>query len=582
MPREASVLITNARTHLEQGIADEALLEAEEALASSKEKGDVQGFRDALSLVCKAHLALGRPANASTTVVKELVNASKRDDKRFEVAVLLTHSEVLLANNSPEESVSKAIQCAEKAAALDDKTWQYAALQVEADALLTIGSLSDAKVAAEELTVVASMLQDLTKEAGAFQKLATVNHRLGENIEAIRAANKAFSKYQMASDRAGQANLLELQARINLWGLDRPEEARRLAQASVALARETGDAAIVDVALATLIHVYIVQDKKSEALRIAQQELSKVRSGAVKGRESAAWERLMSTFFEMGDDNAARKSCQDGLASCAKVGEAEAAAMAMAAAKLYMRLGMGDDALSQAQQAWTSYKRLGDSTGLATAVQVLTAVKLARGEVPPKSVARELALAQLKELAKAVQTRSLKSFTACMERLTALGSISQQDIDAVLVPIFAEDKEGTMEMIEAYAEVARPQQGAALIAERLQELLAGEKQKDEALQSSSERLLTVDKRGVYFMHFVGGMGFGPRFQVCQQSYVRMKKENPVVFSASRIEHPEGDPHDWEGGLLLHPGMIDSAIHNGVLFTINDAVRDQIKLKNAVA
>eukprot|EP00971_Amphidinium_carterae_P278138 5520975-Amphidinium_carterae.1 len=121
MPREVAALVSNARAHLEQGLADEALLEAEEATASSRQSGDVQGYRDALDLVCKSHIALGRSSNASQAATKELITVMKFEEKTYEAVVLLTHAETLLATNCPEEAVQKAMQAAEKAAALQEK-----------------------------------------------------------------------------------------------------------------------------------------------------------------------------------------------------------------------------------------------------------------------------------------------------------------------------------------------------------------------------------------------------------------------------------------------------------------------------
>lgn len=558
-------LVRDAEEKLDREEYDAALKVASEALALSRKARDSALAAKALRIVVSAHIAKGSLSVALETAQDEAGKFEKAGDKNGQAFMLIAVAEAKLAKSANEgaqdskqqlfgEALRVASDARDLLAQTKDKPGEIQALHVIADVNLLAGNFDDASNASEKALSIAEGLGD--KKLGADSNAAVTRTQFGAQNrgKAWRSALKTAEMYRELGDKVGEAMTLNIIAQIHMENF-RLHEALRTAEQGLSLAREGGSVKCTDTLLDIVVNAHAERGDVMEAQALARDQLA-----AVEGKpgEAAAWMRAVKTYRATGDVPGALKLAKDSLKRLMSIGsEVLEAEMNLILARLYFEDQNSEAALMSAQQAVKLYKKLDSQKGEDSARQLISDVRVARGEKPPPSRERTESLALLKELVKAFEDRDMQAWEQAAAKLNKARCITQDDIDDALTAAFMLDPHAAKSFLEDFAEST----GAPpdFVKESLMIELK-DKVEPVVEKGPQSRALEQPKQMCYGFTRYGGMGFGPRFRTDQLLFAQRDSQSHLgIACVPRLQMSGCE--SWEEKVYFHPGLVDCPIHS---------------------
>jgi tetratricopeptide (TPR) repeat protein len=428
------------------------------------------------------------------------------------------------------------------------------------DVNLLSGNFDAALTASESALSIAQGLGDKKLRADANAAVTRAQFGGQNRGKAWRSALQTAEMYRELGDKVGEAMTLNIIAQIHMENF-RLHEALRTAEQGLSLAREGGSVKCTDTLLDIVVNAHAERGDVMEAQALARDQLA-----AVEGKpgEAAAWMRVVKTYRATGDVPGALKLAKDSLKRLMAIGsEVLEAEMNLILARLYFEDQNSEAALVSAQQAVKLYKKLDSQKGEDSARQLISDVRVARGEKPPPSRERTESLAFLKELVQAFEGRDTQAWQLAAAKLSKARCVTQGDIDDALSGAFMAEPLAARSFLEDVAEST----GAP--PDFVQDSLMIElKDKIEPVVEKGPQGKGVEmgKQLCYAMTRYGGMGFGPRFRVDQLLFgQRDSNQNVGLACVPRLQMSGCET--WEEKVYFHPGLVDCPIHSTNAFGV---------------
>lgn len=319
-----------------------------------------------------------------------------------------------------------------------------------------------------------------------------------------------------------------------------------------------------------LVEVHLAMGSHTDAMRMARTLVDAAQKTGNQVREKASWVFLVNTCNQAGDFDDAKTAGKEGLERLVMPQDWKVKVdllLGIASAYWLQHAEVLDEAVALTSQANTLCTRNGYKAGERACLELLTEMRIWRGEVPPNSDFRRQALEHVRDIGKAVDANNLEEFTTRLGKLENLQGFSRFDLDQVLMPAFSRYPDRASEFVRAYAEVLQIEGGARPVREALG--LQDEEKSDVDLTQTWEG---VPKKLAYFMHRVNGMGFGPQFQTVQASYRGKTAHNTINSAIMGIVQVPDESEAWEEYIETHPGLIDAAVHSQVAHQCIDMMK----------
>jgi len=189
----------------------------------------------------------------------------------------------------------------------------------------------------------------------------------------------SFQKEEELALLEGPAELLKV---VQLY-LDKKEyeDALRVANDTLELARDIEDDEAKEEALEVLTRVYLVQDDVDGAVDAAREAVSFYKDEDDMQGQAAAMSMLASMLMKRGDTKEALQTARDSIQACEECGygKGKAAALAMLT-RAHTEKGETAEAVQTTQEWLAALKEIGDKQGEGEALNSLMQLHLSRGE----------------------------------------------------------------------------------------------------------------------------------------------------------------------------------------------------------
>lgn len=536
-------LFKQANKYLDDGDVQQAMDTAAQALEKFQAAGDADGIIDVVKTLVAAHIAVEK-IPAAKDIVKNVQERFRANGNSMGQAfALLAIAELSCADEDADGALSVVTQIRGLLPSVRSKGREIETqlLNMQVNAYMLKGSATDAMSVSKELRALAQKNADKTGEANAWHAIASVHSMMEHQSDdrsvpedVLQAADKALVLYRELGDKKGEATTLNTQAKA-LLRMEKASQGLKVATESLGVWRELGQTRGMVSALDTIVSAHSMQDNPMAGLNAANKELTLIRRSGNRRGEADLLEMISNTHIMLGEPRGALAASKQALdLYTALADDLGMGNMCYTMSEAHRSLGDMQEATRSAEKSLAHYKAAGSKWGQEQALQTLSSLLVTRG-APEKAPKRADVAKSLKELAKAVESRSVDDVSAAENKLSSMGNlVADGDIQNALVPLFQKDA-GAMEFLEEQGwQFDKPKGDSTIIKQ-------------------------YPHKGFYLHTALTGMGFGPQFRSVHPHRVGQPGEK-VCAAVSVTQLPQTEA--WQMEMGFRPAYLDAGLQVG--------------------
>jgi len=349
-------------------------------------------------------------------------------------------------------------------------------------------------------------------------------------------ASEAVAKFRSAGDKIGEAHLLVATADVDC-AKDEAMAGLNAAEDAIRIFKESGHTKGLSKALEAAFKAHAMQKNAMAGLQAANKEVAALHSAGNKKGEADVLEMLMQAHAMNGEPVSAITAATKALELHRNIGDKESEACDLhLIAEMRRVLGEKKEAVVAAKAAQAAFKEAGLKWGEQKALATISSIMVEQGRME-KAPNRQEALKTLKELTKAVETKSAEDLKAAEDRLNAMRDcVSDQEIVESLS--FAMQKDPTtMDFLQAQGWDVGGGGGSS------------------AQGLGGTLIKGYGHKAFYLQNLMTGMGFGPQFRGVHGYREGREAGNMHALSVSQLAETES----WQMEMGFRPGIMDSAL-----------------------
>eukprot|EP00931_Biecheleriopsis_adriatica_P101774 TRINITY_DN76853_c0_g1_i1.p1 TRINITY_DN76853_c0_g1~~TRINITY_DN76853_c0_g1_i1.p1 ORF type:complete len:569 (-),score=176.22 TRINITY_DN76853_c0_g1_i1:54-1760(-) len=534
---------------------------AEDAQALFQRLGDPKGESAAIRVLVSSATLEERLDEAAVLAEEELARAKESNNMESQAMMLHGLVEVRLAEGKPLQALEQAKAAEKLHLALQDKKGAGELMLLVARAHLDCGEAQESLNAALQAIDLFAKADEGRGEADAWSAVLDARLALGKYEDGLRAAEAALVIYIEHHDELGQA--------LGLWKISKahlvssqPLKARKAAEKALSLFQVLSSDALAACALEVLVDAMILLEQRKEALKLAKQELSSLLGASDKWAAPRARSSVVKALISLGKRKEALVEAENALTAAEELKSTRWQAWSLReVALLKLNAGKVDEARKAADRAMILFKNLGDLIGEAGCNEILGQAVEQRGAFEQTAANEKEAEELIQRLKRAMETLDAPEFKEVLRLCYEHECVFTEHVEEACSPVIARDPQGMYEFF-------------------LRHQPDGKWKIDPEEERRFKNSQQFDRRLMYYVFRLGGMGYGPGFRL-NKTYYRLGSEPGHESHAVGTLNLMEECPDWEEKALWHPGVLDCVLQVGACRFTGKDLSEETKLQRAV-
>jgi len=328
--RQASMLFLRAEGQIAEGMTEEGLASARDAVSLFREAEDLVGRADSIRLAMhavrlraaevradgRARESIGLLEDAESQLQEELVFFEEAQHQRGQAAVHLALAEVQHAlGSSPllAEALDNLLAARDLARQVQDTKLEALTAHERAAVLQSKHHFKSAVQAAKEAAAYFRQVADMKNEGFALYSLGAAEVNCGRVEEGLRCKAKALKLWKQTGDRRLQAVALSSLAEWHILAKEDFQAGIAFAAEASELCRALGDRRGEATAHAWLVQAHIRNKDTSEALQVASSGMEEARGRDDRTAMFHCLEALTHACLGANDSQAALEAAEESI-----------------------------------------------------------------------------------------------------------------------------------------------------------------------------------------------------------------------------------------------------------------------------